>query len=92
MNEQSPLWKRVISAKYDQNSARDIPIKSKFNGLKAPWSCIIKGLDWFLINVGWKLNNGECISFWNGSWTEKSPLSLHKAKAICSLKSSKWQC
>ena len=71
----------MISAKYDQGYIGDIPIKGKYRSLKAPWRSIIKGVDWFLSHTHWKLNNGENNSFWNGAWTEKSPLpnrgSLH---------------
>lgn len=80
MNEQKPLWKRVISAKYDQGGYGDNPNKSKYNSLKAPWRSIIKGMDWCLSHTCWKFNNGKYISFWNGSWTEKSPLSLYKPR------------
>lgn len=56
--------------------------------LKPPWRSIIKGVEWFLPHFSWKINNGESVSFWNGLWNAKSPLSAYATRlfAISNLK------
>lgn len=51
----------------------------------------LKGLDWFLAQVNWKVNNMENLSFWEGAWNRKSSLSLY-TKAFCPLKNPNGDC
>ena len=80
ITQNQPLWKKLISAKYTKDSNSGFPTKEKFSSLRASWRSFIKGIDWFPANVKWQLNNGEKISFWYGSWNEKSLLSLYKPR------------
>lgn len=72
------MRKRIILAKYEQSFLEDIPTKGKYNSLKAPWRSIIKGIEWFLPQIKWKINNVEAISFWHGYWHEDNLLYIRK--------------
>lgn len=61
--EKSPLWKRIILAKYEQSFVGEISMKGKHYSFKAPWLSIIKGVDWFLPQIRWRVNNGVSLSF-----------------------------
>lgn len=78
--EIDPLWKYVIQAKYEQAFMGDILSKGKFNSQKSPWSSIIKGVDWFMTQIKWKINDGERLSFWHSHWYEKSHFNLYRPR------------
>ena len=69
-----------IIAKYDRECIGGIPTRSKDSSSKSPWNSIIKCVDWFFAHTKWKIKNEENTSFWYGSWTEISPLSLNKPR------------
>ena len=58
----------------------------KFSTYKAPWKSIVKGLDWFEINISWEVNNEEMVSFWHNKWSPNGPLTLHTQDFTLSLK------
>ena len=85
--EKSPLWKCIILAKYDQSFVGEIPMKGKYCSLKAPWLSIIKGVDWFISHIHWKINEGASLSFRKTLWHENSPLHLCRPRLSPSLQS-----
>lgn len=68
-NENSSLWKRLISAKYKTSGDGSIPLLSRFSSSRAPWFSIIKLLPFFEQNSSWELRNGENILFWKDAWS-----------------------
>ena len=76
-------------AKYEQSFLGDILTKGKYSSLKAPWRSIIKGIEWFLPQIKWKINNGKAKIFWYGYWHEHSPLYIHQPR-LYALTTKKW--
>lgn len=60
------LW-RVVAAKY---------WRSGLGGAIGceVWKGICKGMDSFFRFTGFKINNGEIVSFWQDPWCEREPL------------------
>ena len=78
--EADPLWKKIITAKYNQSFSGELPAYGKYSSLKAPWRNIIKGVDWYNAQIKWTVNNGENFSFWKGFWCEISPIYRYKPR------------
>lgn len=78
--EEDPLWKHIILAKYDQSFLGELLTKGKYSSSNAPWRSIIKGLDWVLPKIIWKINKGNSLSFRHSMWHENSPFSLHSPR------------
>ncbi|KAA0039770.1 LINE-1 retrotransposable element ORF2 protein [Cucumis melo var. makuwa] len=77
IHEDSPLWKKIINAKYRSLSKGDIPCVCNHSSSRSPWFSICKGLEWFQRHVSWKIKNGRSFSFWHSHWHQNSPLSSH---------------
>ena len=87
-NEPNALWKKIITVKYKASIIGKIPTFSKFYTAKAPWRSIVKGLDWFEINITWEINNGENISLWNDKGSRFGALA-NAYPRLCALSQSK---
>ena len=72
-HKKQSLWRRLIYAKYNQDFLGDFPVKDKYSSSRS----IIKGVDWFSPLYTWKFNIGDSVSFWKGTWNNKSLLVVY---------------
>lgn len=75
--EDQPLWKRLVNAKYNIPQAGALPTQSRFSNSRAPWFSIVKHAHHFKQFTKWGLRNGNKIFFWQDSWSNNlGPLNL----------------